>query len=106
MPNKKVKCHECGEIFSTNFCPNCGLKYEDVKKQDVPVTIKTYVHGDKEDGYGLCDEYGIDPKSELGKKLIYCNYEVKLIYRIDGDKLILQQVDAGDGQGLLNVVKP
>ena len=105
MTNKKVKCHECGEIFSSNFCPNCGLKYEDVKKQQLPIFIETYLHGDKEDGYELCDEFGIDPNSKLGEKLIYCNYEIKLIYKIDGDKLLLHQVDVGDGQGLLNVVK-
>lgn len=105
MTNKKVKCHECGEIFSSNFCPNCGLKYEDVKKQQLPIFIETYLHGDKEDGYELCDKFGIDPNSKLGEKLIYCNYDIKLIYKIDGDKLLLHQVDVGDGQGLLNVVK-
>ena len=93
--NNPVKCHSCGTVFTSNFCPDCGMKYEDVKKQELPILIETYVHGNKEDGYELCSEYGIDDKSKLGQDLVYCNYEVKLVYRIEGDKLLLHQVDAG-----------
>ena len=64
-----------------------------------------YSHGDRENGYEKVNELGIDEKSELGQHIIYAGYEVKLIYRIDGDKLLLHQVDAGDGQGLLDVIK-
>jgi hypothetical protein len=102
---KLVKC-ECGKIFSTKFCPDCGMKFEDVKKKEIPAFVTMYVHGDKETGYGYAEKFGIDPDSELGKEFIYANYEVKTIYKIVGNKLLLHQVDAGDGQGLLNVVKP
>ena len=89
-------CDSCGKVFSTKFCPECGRAWEDILVSK-PVSIKSYVHGDKEDGYQLCDEYDIDPDSELGQQLIYLNYEVKLIYEVDGDKLILKKVDVGDG---------
>ena len=96
-------CDVCGKIFSTNFCPDCGRKYEDIVVS-TPVTITTYVHGSKDDGYDLCEKYGIDPESKLGEKLIYVNYEVKIIYEIKDNKLIARQIDAGDGFGLCEIV--
>jgi hypothetical protein len=96
-------CDVCGKVFSTNFCPACGRKYDDIKV-DIPVEIITYVHSNKEDGYDLCEKFGIDPKSDLGEKLIYINYEVKLVYNIVKDKLVLKQINAGDGQGLCDVI--
>ena len=96
-------CDKCGKIFSTNFCPDCGRKYEDIIISE-PVTIETYVHGSKDDGYELCEEYGIDKESELGERLIYVNYEVKIIYEIKDNKLIARQIDSGDGQGLCQIV--
>ena len=95
-------CDQCGKVFSTKFCPECGRKYEDITV-NIPVEITSYVHGDKETGYEYCEQYGIDPKSKLGEKLIYLNYEVKLVYEIVGDKPILKKVNAGDGQGLCDV---
>lgn len=96
-------CDVCGKVFSTNFCPDCGRKYEDIVV-NIPTMIKTYVHGSKEDGYQLCEDYGIDPKSKLGQKLIYINYEVKIMYEIVDDKLVARQVDTGDGQGFCDLV--
>ena len=96
-------CDQCGKVFSTKFCPECGRKYEDILISK-PVTVTTYVHGSKEDGFDICGQYDIDPDSELGKRLIYINYEVKLIYEIVNDKPILNQVDAGDGRGLCVVI--
>lgn len=103
--SKPIKCSICGKVFSTKFCPDCGLKYDDVKKTDLPVYVTIYVNGDKESGYEKLEELGIDDKSKLGEKIIYAGYEVKLVFKIVGDDLLLHQVDVGDGQGLLHVVK-
>ena len=100
---KPKTCDQCKKVFSTNFCPECGRKYEDVVI-NLPVTITTYVHGSKEEGCQLCEKYNIDPKSELGKKLIYINYEIKLVYAIEGNEIYLKRVDAGDGQKLCDVI--
>lgn len=102
---KPITCHVCDTVFTSNFCPECGLKYDDVKKPEVPTFITMYVNGDKEDGYHTCNKLRIDEKSKLGQQIISATYEIKLIYKIDGEKLLLHQVDAGDGQGLLDVVK-
>ena len=96
-------CDKCGKVFSTNFCPECGRKYEDIQVSK-PVTITTYIHGSKDDGYELCEKYGIDPKSKLGERFIYVNYEVKIIYEIKNDRLIARQIDSGDGFGLCEIV--
>ncbi len=96
-------CDKCDTIFSTNFCPNCGRKYEDIVVS-VPVQITTYVHGSKEDGLSICKKYSIDPESELGHTLMYLNYEVKLVYEIVGNDIFLKQVDSGDGRSLRDVI--
>jgi hypothetical protein len=96
-------CDVCSTVFTTKFCPECGRKYEDVVV-NVPVSITTHVQGSKDDGYDLCEKYGVDPKSKLGERMIYLNYDVKLVYEIVDDKLILKQVDAGDGQKMCNVI--
>ncbi len=96
-------CDVCRNVFSTNFCPDCGKKYDDIKV-DIPVELTTYVHGSKEEGRSYCEELGVDLDSNLGEKLIYINYEVKLVYNIVKDKLVLKQIDAGDGQGLCDVI--
>ena len=96
-------CDICGKIFSTKFCPDCGRKYDEIVKPEI-ITITTYIHGSKENGYNLCEKYDVDPKSKLGQKLVYLNCEVKLIYEIIDDKLIIKQINAGDGQKLCNVV--
>jgi hypothetical protein len=98
-----IKRCDCGNLFSTNFCPECGRKYDDIKII-VPHEFTTYVHGDKESGYILSQELGIEPKSDLGKKLIGCTYKIKLIYEIKGEDIFLKQIDPGDGRSLLNVI--
>jgi hypothetical protein len=96
-------CDNCKTRFASKYCPECGKSYDDITIE-VPTTITTYAHSDKETGFGYCEKYGVDPDSKLGETLIYLNYEIKLIYEIVGNKVILKQVDAGDGQGLCDVV--
>lgn len=96
-------CDKCETRFSSNFCPNCGRNYDEIEVI-IPDTFDSYVHGNKETGYSKCEELGIDPESKLGEKLIYINYEVKIVYEIIRDEIKAIQVDAGDGQGLQNLV--
>lgn len=103
MKRTPKKCDVCGNIFSTMFCSDCGRNYDEIEV-NLPVEITTYVHGSKSDGLELCREYGVDPETDLGEKLIYLNYEVKLVYEIIDNKPILKKVNAGDGQGLCEVV--
>ena len=96
-------CDVCGKVFSTKFCPECGKAYKDIKVE-IPISITTYLHGDEEDNFETLNKYNIDPDSELGKNILYCGYEVKFIWEIKGDDLILKQIDAGDSQGICNVI--
>jgi hypothetical protein len=96
-------CDKCQTRFSTNFCPSCGRKYEDIVVV-IPDTFVTYIHGDKESGYGKCEEMGIESDSKLGQKIAYSGYEIKVVFEILGEEIKGVQVDVGDGQGLCDIV--
>ena len=95
-------CDKCKTRFSTNFCPTCGRKYEDIEVI-IPDTFTIYVNGDKESGYDKCEQMGIDPKSELGQKIVYSGYEIKIVFEILGEEIKATQVDIGDGQGICDL---
>ena len=95
-------CDKCETRFSSKFCPECGRKYEDVVVV-IPDTFVTYVHGDKESGYDKCEQMGIDPKSDLGQKICYSGYEIKVVFEILGEDIKATHVDVGDGQGLCDI---
>lgn len=90
-----IKCDKCGETFSTNFCSDCGRNREDIKVK-LPIMFDTYVHSNGENGE-FCEELGIDSDSKLAEKINYLNYEVKIVYKIEGDNIRAVQVDTGDG---------
>jgi len=90
-----IKCDECQNTFTSNFCPTCGRNRKDIKVIS-PITFDTYVHDS-----GECDdlphELGVDEDSDLASDLRHLNYEVKIVYKIEGDKITAIQMDAGDG---------
>ena len=45
-------CDQCGKVFSTKFCPECGRKYEDIK-YSVPVSITSYVNNENSNRYNI-----------------------------------------------------
>ena len=68
------------------------------------IRFDSYAHGDKETGYGLCEEMGIDVDSKLGQVIHYLNYEVKITYKIVGDTVVPIKVNCGGEEGDCDVV--
>lgn len=98
-----IKCDVCDQVFTSKFCPDCGQNRNDIKRE-IPVTFDSYAHGDKETGYGLCEEMGIDVDSKLGQVIHYLNYEVKITYKIVGDTVVPIKVNCGGEEGDCDVV--
>lgn len=102
----KIECKDCEYKFNSNYCPNCGSSYEKSYDPNRDTFFKTYVHGDKDGLYEVCKNLGILEESTLYQNILYCTYEIGLIFKIQDDKVVLHQVDPGDGRGFLDVCNP
>ena len=98
-----IKCDQCGNTFTSQFCPDCGQNRDNIKVIE-PVVITTYVHSNGENNE-LPQELGVNSEDnkELYSNITHLNYEVRIDYKLEDGKLTATHIDCGDGQGLCKI---